>query len=326
MNFFSNILSGIYSKSVGIDISSSAIKIAELLRRGKKIYLKGYGYVDLDSFASFAQIGSSSFDAEFTSQLIMRILREAGIKTKKVVFVVPSAYTACTSFTVPPMPNKALEQAVNFTASQNLTVPVEQVALDWQIVSDVSVNPRGPYEIFLTAIPNLLIQSYKNLAKQMGLELHAIETEALALAKSLAKNYAKTVCLMDIGSKSAIISIAQKGFLKGSQHIQFDSQLLSQVYFLNEELYPLLDPLLAEVDRISLNFLEREQRSIEEIYLSGGLANLPGLKEYIAAHTHKEVYIRNCFADFSYPALLSPNLKEISPSFAVAIGAALVGV
>ena len=79
---------------------------------------------------------------------------------------------------------------------------------------------------------------------------------------------------------------------------------------LTKTLYLLIDPLLLQIRKISGNFYQEEGKDIEEIYLTGGTANLPGLKEYFQETFKKKVEIPNCFSDLLYPPILEEKMKK----------------
>src|SRR5581483_1588789 len=83
-------------------------------------------------------------------------------------------------------------------------------------------------KVFLIAVPNQLIQDYQNIAKMAGLELYALESEALGAMRALVKDTTKTVCLVDIGVQSSSINIIDKGFLKKSYSFGFNSAQLGR--------------------------------------------------------------------------------------------------
>jgi len=62
--------------------------------------------------------------------------------------------------------------------------------------------------------------------------------------------------------------------------------------------------------------------------LAGGAASLSGLKEYFKVFLKKDIKIANPFysSNISYPPLLEGRLKEVGPSFAIALGLALRGI
>ena len=88
----------------------------------------------------------------------------------------------------------------------------------------------------------------------------------------------------------------------------------------------LVQPLITEIQSVSAEFLQSDQKQVQEIYLTGGTANLPGLKDYVAENLKKNVVVPNCFSDFLYPPVLDESLREMSPRFSVAIGVALAGL
>jgi Tfp pilus assembly PilM family ATPase len=83
---------------------------------------------------------------------------------------------------------------------------------------------------------------------------------------------------------------------------------------------------LLEIKKILSDFYIQTEKDVDEIYLTGGTSNLPGLKEYFAEVLKKKIEIPNCFSNILYPPILSKKLEEMAPSFSVAVGAALGGL
>jgi len=342
-------------KMVGIDIGTSALKVVEISRWGEGKTLENYGEITSNAFykesLSNAQKGSYLLSNDFVSKAIRGVLDEAKIRTKGVVFSLPDFSTFCTSFDIPPMSEKEIPDAVHYNASQYITLPISEVTLDWRIISNAPGDKSASSRIFLVAVPNQVVQEYQAMAKMAGLQLYALEAEALGIARALIKNDKKIVCLVDIGVQSSTINIVDNGFLKKSYSFNFNSGQLSHViastlgvdYDIAEDiktkeglmysrkdvvktLYLLIDPLLIEVKSIIAEFFQAEQKQVDEVYLTGGTANMPGLKEYFAASIKKNVYVPDCFSEFLYPPILEDTLKEMGPSFSAAVGAALGGL
>lgn len=355
-NIFVNPLKMFFPKKIiGIDVGAASIKIVEISRWGKGNTLENYGEVKSSLvYKKVSSVGGKSanlFSADIVSSTVKEILSEAKIKTKEAVFSVPDFSIFCTSFEMPRMPEKEVPGAIKYNASQYITLPISEVALDWQIISPPSDDKKRPIKVFLTAMPNQIVQEYQDIAKRSGLELYALEADALAIARSLAKNSKKIICMADIGVQSSTVNIVDNGLLKRSYSFNFHGSQLTKAISsaigikyeeaediksregilssrpdVVETLYLLINPLLAEIRSISGEFLQSEQKQIEEIYLTGGSANLPGLKEYFEESLKKKVFIPNCFSGFLYPPILEETLKEMSPRFSVAVGAALGGL
>lgn len=341
-------------KMVGVDIGTSSIKIVEISRWGQGKTLENYGQVYSD--AIFQELptaikGVGGLSHGVLSGAIKAVLEEAKIKTKAAVFSIPDFSTFCTSFSIPAMPEKEIPGAIMYNASQYITLPISEVALDWKILPATPGENGGLLKVFLVAIPNQVIQEYQIIAKEAGLHLYALEAEALAIARSLAKDIKKVVCVIDIGVQSTTINIVDGGFLRRSYSSNFYSSQLSKAVssalgvqvseaeiIKNKEgitsvkqgvaqtLHLLIDPLLVEVKGILAEFYQQEQKEVREIYITGGTANLPGLREYFAEYLGKTTLVPNCFADFLYPPILEESLREMNPGFSVAVGAALGGL
>jgi type IV pilus assembly protein PilM len=257
---------------------------------------------------------------------IKGILEEAKIKTKQAIFSIPDFYTFCTSFDIPPMPENEIAGAVQYNASQYVTLPIKEVTLDWKIIAG---TPGGdtPMKIFLVAVPNQVIQEYQAIAKSAGLEIYAMEAEAMGIVRALVKNNPstssgqakKTVCLMDIGVQSSTVNIIDEGILKRSYSFNFYSSKPGDLEFW-------ASPLIVELRNACAEYLQSEQKEVEEIYLAGGTANLSGLKDHIAKALGKTVLVPNCFSEFLYPPILENTLRQMSPGFSAATGVALGGL
>lgn len=342
-------------KMLGIDIGTASIKVAEISRWGGGRTLDNYG--EIQSAALFKESfrasgkGNYLFSANFVSRAIRAILDEAKIKTTAAIFSIPDFSTFFVSFDLPPVSLKELPDAIRFNAPQYIPLPISEITLDWKIISGTPGSKQN-IKILVVAVANQVVQEYQRVAEMSGLELYALEAEALAVTRALVKDHKKTICILDIGVQSTTVNIIDRGILKKSYSFDFAagnqltyaiSSALDKGYIEAEEikktkgllssqknvsdiLYLLVDPLLSEVTKISLEFAREEGREVEEIYLTGGTANLPGLKEYFAAVLKKKTEITNCFADFLYPPILGNSLVEMSPRFSVAVGVALQGL
>ena len=356
LNILSNPLKMFFPKKmVGIDVATSSIKVVEISRWGQGKTLENYG--EIKSASLYKESipntgrGGATLSNYFVSRAIRAVLDEARIKTKAVIFSIPDFSTFCTSFELPPMPANEVKDAVYYNASQYLPLPVAETTLDWKIIGGIPGEKQSALKIFLVAIPNQIIQDYQSIAQLAGLELYAVEAEAMGLVRSLVRDGKSCTCLIDIGMQSTTINIIDKNSLKksysfdfaGSQltysissalglgHIEAEELknvegLTSQKEEISRTLYLLVDPLIVEIKKVLNEFYLQEGKEADAIYLTGGTSALPGLKEYLSEVLKKRVEIPNCFSDFLYPPILGENLKKMSPSFSVATGVALGGL
>jgi type IV pilus assembly protein PilM len=356
LNIWENPLKMFFPKKmVGIDIGTASVKIVELSRWGQGKTLENYGEIKSVSlykepFRSIEK-GSYLLSNYFVSRAIRAVLDEARIKTKAAIFSIPDFSTFCVSFDLPPMTQKELGEAVYYNAPQYIPLPITETTLDWRLVGGVPGDKKSPLKIFLVAIPNQIIQDYQKVAQLAGLELYAVEAEAIGLARSLVGENKKCICLVDIGVQSTTINIVDGGNTKksysfdvaGSQltyavssalglghteaeEIKNKQGLVSSHEDITKTLYLLIDPLLIETKRVLSDFYLQTGKEAEEIYLTGGTSALPGLREYFQEVLKKKVEVPNCFSELLYPPILGKTLGEMAPSFSVATGVALGGL
>ena len=352
-------------KSLGIDIGTSSVKIVEISRWGKKRKLENYGELKAaniykPSFRTFEK-NTLSLSEKEVSRGVRAILEEAKITTKKVVLSIPDFSTFYTSFELPSISKEELSKAIEFEARKYIPLPVSEVALDWQITETNLPDKKKKLKILLVAVPNEVVNQYKNLAALCGLKLFALEAEVFGLVRSLAGEEKNTVCLIDLGSRSTTINIVDKGILKLSHSFDIsgndftqqiakslgidskEAEILKQKYGLlpdsgkkiDKILYPLVDLVLVEIDKIFNFFVRTEKKQIEKIILAGGVAKMPGLKSYFSARlnsnlkqqeSRKKIIVGNPFSNLLYPPILEQSLEEIGPSYSIAVGIALRGL
>jgi len=356
LNIFANPAKMFFPKKmVGIDIGTASIKVVEMSRWGQGKTLENYGEIKSASLYKepFRNVekGSYLLSNYFVSRAIRAVLDEAKIKTKAVIFSIPDFSTFCTSFDLPPMSESELKDAVYYNASQYIPLPVTETTLDWKLISGTPGEKQSPLKIFLVAIPNQVIQDYQQVAQMAGLELYAVEAEALGLVRSLVREEKGCVCVVDIGVQSTTINIVENKSLKKSYSFDFAGSqltysiasalglghleaeelknkegLTSSKEQISKTLYLLIDPLVVEVRNVLSDFYQQTGKEVDAIYLTGGTSNLPGLKEYFSEVFKKRVEIPNCFSELLYPPILGKTLEEMAPSFSVASGVALGGL
>ncbi|MBU3896155.1 type IV pilus assembly protein PilM [Patescibacteria group bacterium] len=340
-------------RMVGVDIGTSSIKIVEISKWGGGRTLENYGEMKSASFFrdSSSQTGSNLLSAGFISKAMKAILDEARIKTKAAIFSIPDYSTFFVSFDLPPLTEKEVSEAVRFNAPQYVPLPISETTLDWKIISGTPGN-KQPMKVLVAAVANQIVQEYQRIAQMAGLQLYALEAEALSIVRALVKDNKMTICLLDIGTQSTTVNIIEHGVLKKSHSLDFSTGgqmtysiasaldksyteaedikikdgLLSSNENIKNTLYLQVDPLLTEVKKIISEYSQYEQKEVQEIYLAGGTANLPGLKEYFAEALDRKVQIPNCFSDFLTAPILEETLAEMSPRFCVAVGVALSGL
>ena len=332
---------------LGVDIGTSAVKIVEISRMGNRKKLENYGEMQSSflyekPFRTFEK-STLTVTSNDVVRAILAILKEANMKAAKACFSIPDFSTFFTTFQLPSMTEAEVPSAVQYEARQYIPLPLSEVTLDWQIVGKKmdSQKKSGDFNILLVAVPNEVIQQYQNIAAASKLELIALEAEVFSLNRALAAGAESAVALIDMGARSTTISIIDKGFLRlshssdtaGSDFTNLIVRSLDVDYETAEKnkrqeglspvILPMVDLIINEVRKISQSFFRTDNKEPQKIILAGGSALLPGLADYFSKELDKTTEIANPFASLYYPPILEGTLKEMGPSYAIAVGAAL---
>ena len=349
---------------LGIDIGTSYIKIAEISRFGHRKKLENYGTLSATvlyerPFRTFEK-SSLLLSSQDIARAIKAVIEEAKIKSSQAFFSIPDFSTFFTNFELPQMSKEELEQAVRYEARSHVPLPLNEVTLDWQIIEGQLPSQKDSnLKILLVAVPNEVINQYREIAQLSQLELIALEAEVFALKRTLiAPDERRTVAIIDIGAQSTTCNIIDRKTLKISysfdmsgndltaalsQGLDLDyerAEDLKEKYGISSQdldergkevrqiLLPLIDIILREIEKTVNNFFQKERKEVEKIIIAGGSAFLPGLKEYFGENFKKEIEIASPFFTSSlfYPPILENKLKEMGPGYAIAVGLALRGL
>ena len=305
-----------------------------------------------------------SLSSQDVAQAIKSMLKEAKIKTRKSIFSIPDFSSFFTSFELPSMAKEEIGKAVNYEARQHVPLPLSEVTLDWEVI-DGRISDRGKskLKILLVAVPNETINQYQTITKLCDLQILALEAEVFGLLRSLIPvNENKTVAIVDIGAQTTTCSIIDKRVLVSSNSFNLSgddlterliksftidystAQKLKEKYGLKENpssstnvgnsssiknvretLLPLVDAILKEVEKITFNFYQTENKEVEKFIIAGGTSLMPELRKYFEGYFKKETEVANPFSKISHPPILEKTLKEMGPAYAIALGMALRG-
>jgi type IV pilus assembly protein PilM len=351
-------------KFLGIDIGTSYIKMVELSRFGSRKKLENYGELSASSlyqqpFRTFEK-NTLFLLGKDISRALKAIIEESRIKSRDAIFSIPDFSTFFTTFDLPPMTKNELEEAVKYEAKLHIPMPLGEVALDYiEIEGAASEKKETNLKILLVAVPNEVINQYREIAENAKLRLVALEAEVFGLVRALVdEDEKRPIAIIDIGSQSTTCNIVEKRILKASHSFDVSGNELAKVisqsftinmaeaekaknkygilgpgaagvaagYKIREILLPLIDVLMRETEIIFNNFSTAKNKEIQKIILAGGTAYLPGLKEYFMEKFNKEVEIANPFSNIFYPPILEKTVKDMGPGYAIATGMALRGL
>jgi type IV pilus assembly protein PilM len=249
------------------------------------------------------------------------------------------------------MAEDQLEVQVESEASQYIPFALDEVSLDFDVVGPVANSPED-MEVMLAAARREKVEDRVALAEAAGLTATVMDIESYAARAALERaapaGKDKIIALFQIGAGITHVSMLQNGDTVYEKEQAFGGNTLTQdivrSYGLAYEeaearkksgdlpenfnadlLTPFLESSALEVTRaIQFFFTSTPYTRVDQIWLAGGSAQLPGLAELVGGRTRIPTALVTPFDGM----LLAPGLREAQlraegPSWVVACGLAL---
>jgi type IV pilus assembly protein PilM len=162
----------------GLDIGHGSLKVMQLAEQQDKPSVKnrhskviGYGFTRFDKEAQQDGVVARP---EVIAQAALNLFKSnliGDITTNRVALSLPAYRTFTRSLKLPKLQHKELREAVELEAEQYISLPLEKLYLDYEIVKQTA----DATELFVVAVPRDIVDSYLNLTQIMGLETVLIE-------------------------------------------------------------------------------------------------------------------------------------------------------
>lgn len=331
----------------GLDIGSDSIKIIQLTRDKNSFKLAAAGVAKTPSVTFPLELER---DIITLSEAIKKLKNEAKVTVNEVVTALPERNIFSQIIEVPKMGEEELSQAIPWEAENVIPQPLSEVNLDWEIINDEEASKNNKMKILLVAAPSVLVNKYLQVLKMAGLETVSLETEGLAIIRSLSAIVNQTnLVVVNMGARSLDIILVRKGNIFLSRQLPSAGEAITRsisnslgldltaaeeykkTYGLSSHLEgkvaaaiePILSVVSNEIKKTLRYFEEKDQTSLKLMIITGGTSLLPGIAEYFAKNLGLEVQVADpltlTFGD-------QPNLQPIknsSPLFTVACGLAI---
>jgi type IV pilus assembly protein PilM len=342
---------------IGIDISTSAVRLVELADAGK-------GELRLERYASEPLARGTVVDGnieniEAVSEAVLRVWKKSGTKIRHVALGMPPAAVITKKIILPAgLAEDQLEVQVESEASQYIPFALDEVSLDFDVIGQAPNSPED-MEVMLAAARREKVEDRVAIAEAAGLTATVMDIESYAARAAAQRAIDETaddaggaegriVALFQIGAQATHISVLQNGETIYEREQPFGGIQLTQdivrAYGLSFEeaearkkagdlpdnyagdlLAPFLENAALEVTRaIQFFFTSTPYTRIDQIWLAGGCALVPGLVDIIASRTKIESAVISPFKGMQLgPSVREQQLRNEAPAYLVACGLAL---
>ncbi|MEE9332172.1 MAG: pilus assembly protein PilM [Methylophilaceae bacterium] len=342
---------------IGVDISTSAVKMVELSGSSNGAYhLNGYSVA---AIAKEAIVDGNIVGLEQVSDAVKLAWKLLGSKEKRVALALPSSAVITKKVLLPAdMREEDMEVQVEAEANQYIPFPLEEVNIDFQ---EIGVAPNNPDEVdvLIAAARKEKIEDRVAAAEDAGLKVSVMDVDtyateaAYSLVATQLPNSGKdqTVMIVDMGAammhinvmhdnKSVYVREQAFGSAQLTQEIQRRFGLSSEEAevakrkgglpdsYEAEVLQPFIQSLSTEVARALQFFTSSTQYNrVDHIALAGGGAAIPAIDVAVQDRTQVNTIVANPFHSMSLGSKVKQQQVAIdAPALMVACGLAMRGV
>lgn len=339
---------------IGVDISSSSVKMVELADAGKGQYrLEHYA---IEPLPRDAVSDGNIANLEAVSDSVRRAWKHTGSRVKNAAVALPAAAVITKKIVVPAgLREEELEMQVETEANQYIPFSLDEVNLDFQILG-TAPGDGSEVELLIAASRKekvedrvAAVEAAGMKAVVMDVETYATQTAADLIIRQLPNGGRdRTVAIVDIGSTMMHINVLlneQSVYMReqtfGGNQLTMEIQ---RRYSLSAEeaeiakrngdlpenyaedvLQPFLETLGLEVARAMQFFFSSTQYNrVDHILLAGGCAAIPGLEAVVGGRTQIDTRLANPFQGMAIGAKMkNRQLESDAPSLLIACGLAM---
>ena len=339
---------------VGIDISTSCVRLVELAHGAK-------GELRLERYATEPLPRNAVTDGNIENMdqvvdVVRRVWKKSGTRARLAALGMPPASVITKKSILPAgLSEDQLEVQVESEASQYIPFALDEVSLDFDVIGPAA-NSADDIEVMLAASRREKVEDRVAIAEASGLKATVMDIESYAARAALDRvivqlpegGAGQVVALFQIGAQVTHISVMLDGVTVYEREQPFGGNALTQdivrSYGLSFDeaearkksgdlpdnyntdlLMPFLESAALEVTRaIQFFYTSTPYTRVDQLFLAGGCALIPGLLELVASRTRISSAVISPFKGMQLgSSVRESQLRLDAPAYLVACGLAL---
>ena len=337
---------------IGVDISSTAVKLLQLSQAGGRYRVEHYA---VEPLPPNVVVEKNIVEVEAVGEAIKRALSRSGSRLKHAAAAV--AGSAVITKVIPMQANldgDELEDQVRVEAAQYIPYPIEEVSLDFEVLGPVKDNPEM-IQVLLAATRSENVEVRQSALELGGLTAKVIDVEAFAMenafkliADQLSVPKDALVALVDVGATMTTLNVlrSQRSVYSREQVFggkQLTDEIMRRYGLSYEEaglakrqgglpesyeievLEPFKEALVQQLGRLLQFFYAgSEFNRVDQIVLAGGCASIAGIAEMVEEQIGVLTVVANPLANMSLSSRVQAQaLAQDAPALMIACGLAL---
>lgn len=337
---------------LGLDISSTSVKLLELTRHGDRYRVETYA---VRALPPNAVVEKNINDPEAVADVIKAMVKQSKSRLKHAAVAVAGSAVITKMIDMPAdLSDDAMETQISLEADQYIPFPLEEVALDFEVQGQ---SPRNPdqVEVLLAACRRenvdtrvTVLQLSDLIAEKVDVEAFCMERAYELIAEQLEDQEGQVVAVIDVGATMTTLSVLVDGRTVYTREQLFGGKQLTEEiqrrYGLSMEeaglakkqgglpddydtevLEPFKEAVVQQVTRsLQFFFSASQYNDVDYIILAGGVASMEGLTGLIEEKLGTQTVVANPFAGMSVSSRVNAvSLANDAPSLMIVTGLAM---
>ncbi len=338
---------------LGLDISSTAVKLLELSRTGTRYRVESYA---VEPLPPNSVVEKSIADVDAVGDAIRRAVKRSGTRAKHAAVAVSGSAVITKVISMPAsLKPDEMESQIELEADQYIPYPLEEVNLDFEVLGPSQKN-ADMVDVLLAASRSENVDTRVAAVELGGLIAKVVDVEAYAMENVFgliadqmpAQGDGNTIAVVDVGATMTTLNVLHDGKIIYTRDQVFGGKQLTEEImrryglsyeeagmakrqgglpdnYVPEVLEPFKEAMAQQVSRsLQFFFSSSQYNSVDHIVMAGGSASIAGVDEQIESKVGTGTTVANPFANMSLSPRVKPQtLSNDAPSLMIACGLAL---
>lgn len=338
---------------IGLDVSSTAIKLLELGRSGDRLRVESYA---VEPLPPNSVIEKNISDVEAVGEAIRRAVKRSGTRSRNAAAAVAGSAVITKTISMPAaLTEDEMEQQIQLEADQYIPYPLEEVNLDFEILGPSENDPER-VDVLLAASRSENVDVRIAAIELAGLKARVIDVEAYAMENAFSmlasqlpdQGMDQTIAVVDVGATMTTLNVlhdlktiyTREQVFGGKQLTEEIQRRYGLSYeeagmakrqgglpdnYVPEVLEPFKEAMAQQVSRsLQFFFSSSQYNSVDHIVLAGGSAMLGDIDEMIANKLGVHTTVANPFTNMTLASRVkAQSLSNDAPALMIACGLAM---
>ena len=339
---------------LGLDISSSSVKLVELGRSSSGAFLLERCAIEPLERGWITDGNIEKFDE--VAEAVRRVVRKSGTRTRNVALALPASAVITKKIVLPGgLSEPELEIQVESEANQYIPFSLDEVSLDFCVMGEAP-GSAGDVEVLIAASRKEKVQDRQGLAEAAGLRPLILDVESYAsrlAAERLVEQFPgqgrdAIVALFEVGAFTTSMQVLRNHAVLYDRDQAFGGAQLTQLIvrqygFSADEaeskkrsgelpddygaavLKPFVASIAQEIARaLQFFFASTPHNRVDYVLLAGGSASLPGLTAAVTRQTTFACSLVNPFDGMEIGGdVREKKVRREAPSYLTSCGLAM---